>query len=146
MARTSGSERKALAETFFRGVFGGDPSVVDELSAEDVVVTYPVFADLFDTAVIRGRREVREFAKGFAQRWVDAEITIHESLAEADIVVLVWSFRARNVGSARTDGAPTGQVHSWGGITLYRFDDTGRIVAEIGEESSPGPFRRAGLS
>ena len=146
MARSLESERKALAETFFRGVFGGDSSVVDELSAEDVVVSYPMFAELFDTPVLRGRQEVREFAIGFAGRWVDANITIHESLAEADNVVLVWSFQARNVGSTRADQSPTGQVHSWGGISLFRFDGTGRIVAEIGEESTPGPFRRAGLA
>lgn len=146
MTRSSESERKALAEAFFRGVFGGDPSVVDELSAEDVIVSYPIFAELFDIPAIRGRQQVREFSVGFAQRWADATITIHESLAEGDNVVLVWTFEARNVGLSPAGRPPTGQLHSWGGISLFRFDGFGRIVADIGEESTPGPFRRAGLA
>jgi hypothetical protein len=39
---------------------------------------------------------------------------------------------------------PTNEEHSWGGITLYRFDEEGKIVAEIGEESAPGPLERVG--
>ena len=30
-------------------------------------------------------------------------------------------------------------------ITLYRFDDDGKISAEIGEEGAPGPFERSSV-
>jgi hypothetical protein len=125
------SERKALAERFFRGVYACDPSVVDDLAGDDIVVSYPIFEKLFNTSAIRGREAVKDFATG-------------EAVVEKDRVVLVWSFRARNVGSAQPDVAPTNQEHSWGGITLYRFDGEGKIVAEIGEESAPGPVERVG--
>lgn len=136
------SERKAVAERFFRGVYGGDVSVVDELAAPDIVVSYPIFQELFNTPVIKGREATKEFARGFAQRWADASVTIHEAIAEDDQVVIVWSFRARNVGSARSDQPPSNQEEAWGGITLYRFNPEGEIAVEVGEESEPGPHER----
>jgi hypothetical protein len=35
-----------------------------------------------------------------------------------------------------------GHEYSWGGITLFYFNDSDEIRAEIGEESSPGPIER----
>ena len=136
-------ERKLLAERFFRGVYGCEPSVVDELASDDIVVSYPIFERLFNTPAIRGQEAVKEFATGFCNRWTDAQITIHEAIAEGDRVVLLWNFRGRNIGSSRPDVEPTNQEHSWGGITLFRFDEAGKIVAEIGEESTPGPVERS---
>ena len=63
-------------------------------------------------------------------------------MVEGNRVVLVWSFRARNVGSVRPGEPPIHREQSWGGITLIRFDNAGKIVAEIGEESAPGPEAR----
>jgi hypothetical protein len=34
------------------------------------------------------------------------------------------------------------QEQRWGGMTLFRFDASNKIIEEIGEESSPGPFGR----
>jgi hypothetical protein len=136
------SDRKALAERFFRGVYGGDPSVVDDLAGAEIVVSYPIFQEMFETPAIRGRAAVRDFASGFGQRWADASITFHEAVVEKDRVVLVWSFRARSVGSSQPNNPPSNEEHAWGGITLYRFDTNGKIVAEIGEESVPGPVAR----
>ena len=85
---------------------------------------------------------MKNFASGFCQRWKDTDITISETIVQDCQVVLVWSFKGRNVASARVDVKPTNEVHEWGGITLIRFDENGKIVAEIGEESEPGPLRR----
>ncbi|TFG72044.1 MAG: hypothetical protein E4H27_03395 [Anaerolineales bacterium] len=138
------SERKALAERFFRGVYGCDPSVVDELAADSVVVSYPIFERLYNTSALRGRKAVRDFAERFCSRWSDAQFTFHEAVAERDRVVLLWSFSARFVSSetGQPNQPPVNQKQSWGGITLYRFNEVGKIVAEIGEESAPGPFER----
>lgn len=133
-ATDSIAHRKALAEQFVRGVYGCEPSVVAELGAENVYISYPIFEELFGTPAIRGRDKVEEFATGFCSRWKDGEFTIHEAVAEGDQVVLVWGFQAENIAS--------GQHSSWGGITLFKFDSAGRIVAEIGEESEPGPVGR----
>ena len=138
------NERKELAEQFFRGIYGCNPSVVDDLAGEDIVISYPIFQKLFDAPALRGRNAVMDFATGFCSRWTDAEITIHETVAEGDKVVLLWSFQARSVVSADNNLPPANQEQHWGGITLFRFDKANKIVAEIGEESDPGPFERVG--
>lgn len=130
-------ELKNRAQEYFRGVYGGEPEVVDTLAAKDVVSTYPIFKNLFKTPALQGQTAVKDFALGFSQRWDNAQIKFHEAIAEGSQVVLLWSFRARRV--------ETKEEHSWGGITYFRFDVSGRIVAEIGEESTPGPFERWAL-
>jgi uncharacterized protein (TIGR02246 family) len=137
-----GPGRLRQVERFMRGVYGCDPSVVDELAADSVVLSYPIFEQLYHTPALRGRQAVRRFAEGFCSRWKDGRFTFHESLADGDDVVLVWSFRARFVGPASPGGPAPGEEQAWGGITLYRFDDSGKITAEIGEESTPGPMAR----
>lgn len=136
------AERKAAAEHFFRGVYACDLTVLDDLASDDFLVSYPIFETLLGRSTIVGREAVREFNAGFCQRWADPEVTIHEVIADGKTVVLLWSYRARNVGAGLTGQPPTNREHSWGGITLYRFDGDGKIVAEIGEESDPGPAQR----
>jgi hypothetical protein len=135
-------DRKAVAERYFRGVYGCQPSVIDELAAEEIAVTYPIFQTLFQSVSIRGRQAVKEFAARFCSKWTDARISIDDAVVEGDQVVLVWSFQARDTASVPTGEPPAHQEHRWGGITLFRFDGAGRIVAEIGEESEPGPIAR----
>ena len=36
-------DRTAVAEQFLRGLYGGEPVVVDVLAAPDIVVSYPIF-------------------------------------------------------------------------------------------------------
>ena len=74
------------------------------------------------------------FVMNFSKRWKNAEVTIHEEIAEGNRVVLLWSFKADQVSN--------NQPSSWGGITILRFNKAGKIVAEIGEESEPGPQAR----
>lgn len=136
------AERKASAERFFRGVYGCDLTVLEDLASDDFLVSYPIFETLLGKSTIVGREAVKGFYAGFCQRWADSEVTIHEVIADGETVVLLWSYRARNVGVGLTGQSPTNREHSWGGITVYRFDRDGKIVAEIGEESDPGPAQR----
>lgn len=128
------TERIRLAEQFFRGVYSGDPTVVDDLASAEVVVSYPIFEKLFGTSAIKGRKAVKDFAVRFGKKWADPRLRVHEAVSDADRVVVVWSFQARDVESSAE--------HAWGGISVFRFDEVGKIVAEFGEESEPGPFRR----
>lgn len=139
-----GTRRKALAERFFRGIYGGDPSVVDELATGDIEISYPIFQSIFGKPTLRGRKEIRDFASGFGQRWADPQISIEETVEASDRVVLRWSYQARDVGSRPGGSPPTNKVHRWTGITIYRFDKTGKIFAEVGEESQPMPVEHAG--
>lgn len=135
-------KRHIVAERYFRGVYSGDPSVVDALAAEDIVCSYPIFERLFGTPALRGRQALKAFVRRFGSRWAEPQLTVHETVAEGARVVLLWSFRARSVDVAESAAAASRYTHEWGGITLFRFDDAGKIAAEIGEESTPGPWAR----
>lgn len=133
---------KEIGERYFRGVYGCDPSVVDDLTADDVFISYPVFKQLFNKSAIRGRKAVKDFVNGFCSRWKDSQITIHETVAEGNTTIFLWSFKALYVGPAQPNGPANNTEHSWGGITLIRFNDQGKIIEETGEESTPGPYSR----
>ncbi len=140
------ADHASRAERFMRGIYGCDPSVVDDLAADDIVISYPIFEKLFNTPALRGREVVKDFASGLCSRWTDAQITIHEKVTEKDRVVLVWSFRVRRVTPDPEGNLSGNEEQSWGGITLYRFDKNGKIVSEMGEESEPGPTERLAIS
>jgi len=131
-----------IAHEWFNGIYGSDPTVVDRFAADDVFVTYPIFKTLYNTPVVRGKQAVRELAVGFGEMWKETEIEYHETIVQGNLVVLVWSFKGRDVGSAREGAEASNEIRSWGGITLIRFDSDGKIAAEIGEESEPGPMGR----
>ena len=131
-----------MAEQLFRSIYGGDPSLIDNLVSDDIVSSYPIFEQLFGTKAIRGRESLKNFAIGFGERWNDAHVTFHEGIAQKNSVVLVWSFTALRMKTTKDSSFVEGQKSSWGGITLFHFNEEGKITAEIGEESSPGPFER----
>ena len=53
----------------------------------------------------------------------------------------MWTFSARNTGSI-AGKQPDNQIHTWGGVSIFRFNSEGKIISEVGEESTPGPFER----
>jgi hypothetical protein len=130
------------AEQYLRALYSGDVAGVDGLVSEDIVISYPAFENLFGTSAIRGRKSARDFAIHFSGRWTDQKLKIHESISQGEKVVLLWEFSARYLGSSSPKPPATHERSTWGGITLIEFDGSGRIRAEIGEESSPGPIGR----
>jgi hypothetical protein len=136
------SNLKEISQRWLRAVYTGDVSVVDELAADNVAITYPIFNRLFGTPTLRGKEAVRQFIERFVTRWGEGKIVYHEAIEEVNRVALMWSFEARNIGPLGPDQPATNEIESWGGITIIRFDKDGRVIAEIGEESGPGPFAR----
>ena len=134
--------QKTLAMRYFRAVYGGEPLALDELAGDEIIVSYPIFEQLFGTPILRGRAAVAAFAKRFGAKWLEPQITIHESVAEGDRVVLVWSFRARDRDAIQPAESPADREEAWGGITVLQFNSSGQVVKELGEESAPGPFGR----
>lgn len=136
------AQRKAAAERYFRGIYACDPSVVDELAADSIVVSYPVFQRIFGKPAVRGSRAVKEFSDHFCSRWIDGALTLEQLVYEGDAVVIMWSFRAENGIPGEDGNPPTYEETAWGGITLIRFNEDGKITTEVGEESTPGPTAR----
>jgi len=128
----------STAESFFRAIYGCAPERLTDVANPDVAVSYPVFETLFDTQVIRGVDAVTAFSDSFCRRWEEPSITIDDVIGDAGRVVLVWSFSARE----RLADDPSQARQSWGGISVFSFDDLGRVLSEVGEESSPGPAAR----
>lgn len=145
LSEDSDVRRKKLAVEFLRGIYTGNPTVVDQIAAPDIVVSYPIFAEIFKTPAIRGTDAVRDFAIGFSKRWVDPSVTVRHAIADGDAVVLVWEFEARSVDRGNS-GNPESTKEAWGGVTLYRFNDSDQIMLELGEESTPGPVARVPAS
>ncbi|MBZ0328300.1 MAG: ester cyclase [Altibacter sp.] len=140
--QTESEQHKDMAKQLFRSIYGGDPSLIDNLVSDDVISSYPIFEQLFGTKAINGRESLKNFATGFGERWNDANVTFHEAIAENKRVVLVWSFSATRVKTEQDSSVVAGKQYNWGGITIFHFNEDGKIIAEIGEESSPGPFER----
>lgn len=135
------SPRKAAAERFFRALYGcgsGAASEIEELAGQDVRVSYPIFQTIFGQQVLHGRVAVQAFAEHFCRKWADPSITVHEAVEEGNRVVLLWGFAATDQQADDPAAART----SWGGISFFLFDSSGKILEELGEESTPGPMAR----
>lgn len=132
------SNNKIIAEKFFRGVYGCNPTVVDKYASDSISISYPVFQRLFNKSEIKGKDSVKNFSSGFCSRWENAQITIHESIMEKNKLVMFWSFKARFIGESQLNGLTKNTDHDWGGITIFYFDDEGKVLSEIGEESADG--------
>lgn len=130
------------AEFFFRSVYGGgDMAIIENLASAEIAASYPIFEQIFDKKVIHGKEAYKQFAIGFNSRWKNCHVTIDEAINQGDKVVLIWSFSANRVNENDQNNISE-QKQNWGGITLFRFDDSGKIIQELGEESTPGPYGR----
>jgi hypothetical protein len=130
------------AQRFFSGIYACDPSVVDALADDSVRISYPIFSAIFGKPVLKGKSEVKAFATRFCSRWRNPVVRFDESFGSQDRVVLVWSFTAQSSGEGSDESVSADSVHSWGGISVIRFNSVGKIVEELGEESTPGPYGR----
>ncbi len=129
------------AESFFDAVYGCAPERITELASPDVSISYPIFSTLYGTPVIHGVEAVAEFSGNFCRRWSDGVLSIDEAIVEENRAALVWSFSATD----RMASEPSVARQSWGGISFFRFDEDGRVVEELGEESTPGPTARRSM-
>ena len=135
--KETNQEHKRIAEQLFRNVYGSNYTKIDSLISDDMEASYPVFEQIFGSKVIRGREAYKNFAIGFNRRWTDAQVTIRESIAENESVVLVWSFSARRIKTEQDSSGVEKQQYRWGGFTLYHFNKSGKIISESGIEDSP---------
>ena len=131
-------DHKTTAETFFRGVYGCEPSVVDKFANDSISISYPIFEKLFNKTEFKGKESVKNFSSGFCNRWENARITLHESILEENKLVLFWGFSAKFIGESIPNGPSKNTEYSWGGISFFVFDDKGKILSEIGDESPNG--------
>lgn len=133
-----GSANEETAQRFFRAVYGCSGESLDSLASPDVRMSYPIFEERLGTSVLEGREAVKEFSSGFCQRWSDPEVAIDKVVSGPGVVALVWSYSAVSA----VDAGPAPTRSAWGGISVFELDAQGRVAAEYGEESTPGPTAR----
>ena len=135
-------ELKTIAERYFRGIYGCDSTVVyiSLLITSQSAIQYS--KKYLTNLQSRGHDAVKHFSSHFCSRWNEAKISFPGNCCRVKQGSFDMDFKARNVGALQPDVPPTGEVKSWGGISLIRFNKAGKIEAEIGEESEPGPIER----
>jgi hypothetical protein len=133
-----------LAKTFFQAVYSGHLEKADSLMADSMVSSYPIFQQLLQKPTIQGRKAYISFQKGFNERWKDTRVSIHETISEDNKVCLMWSFSGTWANVDTTINVPfeLGKEYTWGGLSLVSFNESGKVIREVGEESNPGPFIR----
>jgi steroid delta-isomerase-like uncharacterized protein len=133
----SSEENKAIVRRF-GSVWGrGDPSIVDELAAADLVVSYPLLPE-----EVHGPAAFKQVLAMVHAALPDLQLEIGEPIAEGDRVAVSW----RLSGTQRGDllGIPaTDKAVAWTGITIYRLAG-GKVAEERGEEDGLGLLRQLG--
>jgi len=140
-------DNKAVVGRWFTEFWGADfnPGVIDELAAPDIRFEYSLHAPL------RGRDQVREFAKKFRAAFPDLAFSgTADLIAEGDYVVGQWIGGGTHTGEAFDDW-PIGALPAGSGKTM-RFSGTsvlkvvdGLIVEEIGLDDGLKAVQQLGL-
>jgi len=130
-------ENKAIARQFIRVWDTDDPSILDDLAAPDIRVSYPILP-----GPIQGASAFKKVLAGVRAGLPDIKIEIGDVIAEGDFVVAPWTMSGTHLGELMGI-PPSGKAVRWDGITIYRIED-GKVVDERGEENGLGLLRQIG--
>lgn len=115
----------------------GDLSVIDEFVAPDLVDhTAPPHLQ-------HGNQSLKQLAQIWRTAFPDLKVTVHDILAQDDLVVIAWSGGGTHLGNLMGI-PPTGKQGVMSGITFNRMHD-GRIVERWGNNDQVGLFMQLGL-
>jgi predicted ester cyclase len=140
-------DNKAVVARWFAEFWGPDynPGVIDELAAPDIRFEYSMHAPL------RGREQVREFARTFRAAFPDLGFEgTADLIAEGDYVVGQWKGGGTQTGDAFDDipvgslAAGTGRQMEFTGMTVLKVKD-GLIIEEIGLDDGVTALKQLGL-
>jgi len=140
-------DNKAVVGRWFTEFWGPDynPAVIDELAAPDIRFEYSMHAPL------RGRDEVRDFARSFRAAFPDLGFEwTADLIAEGDYVVGQWKGGGTQTGDAFHDipvgslPAGTGKRMRFSGVTVLKVEN-GLITEEIGLDDGVAALKQLGL-
>ncbi|GAB4128305.1 MAG: ester cyclase [Roseiflexaceae bacterium] len=115
----------------------GDLSVIDEFVDPDLIDhTAP-------PALQHGHQSLKQLAQIWRVAFPDLKVTIHEVMADGDLVVIAWSGGGTHLGDLMGI-PPTGRSGVMSGLTFNRMHD-GRIVERWGNSDQVGLFMQLGL-
>ena len=121
---------KAIARRYFSEMVDKkSDKLLEELWAEDCVVHRPDVS-----AAIKGREAFRQAFNRVVEPYSEIKTTIHDLVAENDLVVCHLSHRVVHRGGNWTSrlgshAVPEGKVVTWSPIAMFRIRD-GKIVEQ----------------
>jgi predicted ester cyclase len=122
-----------------------DPSIVDELAAEDLVFSYPLHGEL------HGREPVKQTILELREAFPDMSFdVVGDLIAEGEYVVGRWKGGGTHTGPAfsklplGTLQAASGKRISFSGTTIYRVVN-GKVKEEIGQEQALSVLQQLGV-
>jgi hypothetical protein len=118
----SAEENKAIVHRYFQEVLNGkNLDAVDELCTSDCVLQDPN---------LREERQGSEVMAAFARLChivsPDYTVRVEETVAERDTVVVSWTASGK-LAPEMSDPGPTGDGVRVSGISMFHFDDEGKI-------------------
>lgn len=128
--------RRILEEGFNEG----DLEVFDEVCAPDVVSHDPA-----EEADVRGVEAHKERVRSYREAMSDFHVTLEDLIASEDKVVTRWSVSGTNDGQLM-GMPPTNRRVNITGISIDRFDESGRIAETWDEWDNAGFMSQLGMS
>jgi steroid delta-isomerase-like uncharacterized protein len=138
MADTVEDNKQVVTKWFNEYWTKGNPAVVDELGADDLVFYYPLTGELKGREAVKVCNEALFGAFDGLTFW-----TTEPLIAEGDKVVGRWKGKGVHTGEFAGIAA-TGKQIAFTGTTIYRVAD-GKIVEETGEEDAWLVLRQLGV-
>jgi predicted ester cyclase len=136
----STEENKRVVRRFYEDVMNrGDADLLDEIMVEDFVDHGEA---LFGSP--RGRETLKNGVRGARGVLPDLQVTLHEVIAEGDLVGVRGTMRCTHQGPF-LNVAPTGHELSWLGLAMFRVVD-GRIAERWFNSDSISILRQVGLA
>jgi steroid delta-isomerase-like uncharacterized protein len=131
---------KEIARLFFEETWSkGNLAIVDELTRPDFKIHYAIFPEPLD------REGFKLFVTDVHSGFPDLKLTITDTIAEADKVVICWTAKGTHQGHIKLlNLPPTGRAISYTGVEIYRLSE-GEIVEGRAEEDALGLLQQLGL-
>ncbi len=134
----STEENKAVVRRFFEDLFNaGKLTSADEIVAADYVNHNPAPGET------PGRDGLTQFVTLVRGAFPDLHFAVEDQLAEGDKVVTRWTAAGTPQGEF-FGVAPTGKRIEMTGISIERFDESGKLVEEWPEYNLLGALRQLG--
>ncbi len=140
-------DNKAIVGRWFKEFWGenGNPDIVDELAAPDMLLQYSLHAPR------RGRGDIKQFISAFRAAFPDLNFWgTADLIAEGDYVVGRWEGGGTHTGPEFGDflagslPAATGRKMRFTGMTVLRLAN-GKIADEIGLDDGVTALEQLGL-
>lgn len=120
------SQTDAIARRFLQAWNAGGESIVDELAAPELVVSYTHFPE-----PLRGREAFKHALRQTHVYFPDLQITAEEVLTVGETAVVRWSYEATHQRGELFGVPAAGQRVEVHGITIYRVSQ-GSVREERG--------------